>query len=231
MSASSEWNIEHGARCGRLENTRDDCYAAAWAVGAGAPQTATNNWLQVDLGWPRVIVGAMTQGRDNYTPLQCVSSYVLQYSNTTTNFVAVSNSFPNNAFPGNTDQDTVVTNFLTPTLARYWRFVPKTYINHQSMRVELLECLPPLNETTSACAQGIPLGMESNDIPESSLTASSSWPPTENRIYTNYGPQCARLNQFNRPDCKLAGGADAWAPNAASAGQWIQAGFRLVLLG
>eukprot|EP00058_Branchiostoma_floridae_P006901 XP_002592389.1 hypothetical protein BRAFLDRAFT_67254 [Branchiostoma floridae] len=103
-------------------------------------------------------------------------------------------------FPGNTDENTHVTNLLDNLIfAQYVRFLPQTWYRGMSMRVEILGC------STNICS--IPLGMETGAIPDDSITASSS-------MRAWYGPYRGRLNGVD------AGGS--WVSKYNNIRQWLQ---------
>ncbi|XP_019634978.1 PREDICTED: lactadherin-like [Branchiostoma belcheri] len=125
--------------CGNHEPYRGRLNGVA---GEGAWVVRTNTigeWLQVDLGEMKTVTGTIIQGRyHNY--YQWVTSYKLQYSVDGHSWItyASSDGFEE-VFPGNTDRNTPVTNLLdSPTDARYVRFLPQTWHNWMSMRVEVL---------------------------------------------------------------------------------------------
>ena len=81
MSASSQWNANHGASQGRLH------FQAA--SGKGGSWTARKNdihqWLQIDLGNQQTeVTGVATQGRNDQN--QWVTKYRLQYGEDGENF-------------------------------------------------------------------------------------------------------------------------------------------------
>lgn len=77
ISASTEWDFDHSANIGRLFKT---FRAGAWSAGINDG----NQWIQLDLGRRRIkVTRVATQGRYNG---QLVTTYKLQYSETTVNF-------------------------------------------------------------------------------------------------------------------------------------------------
>ncbi|XP_078665898.1 lactadherin-like [Branchiostoma floridae x Branchiostoma belcheri] len=120
-------------------------------VGAWAARTNTiGTWLQVDLGEMKTITGTIIQGRYNHH--QWVTSYKLQYSVDGLSWITYASSDGSGeVFPGNTDRNTPVTNLLDrPTDARYVRFLPQSWDDHMSMRVEVLGCSVNVTEMVDA---------------------------------------------------------------------------------
>eukprot|EP00058_Branchiostoma_floridae_P014629 XP_002600117.1 hypothetical protein BRAFLDRAFT_66626 [Branchiostoma floridae] len=157
---------------------------------------AIGQWLQVDLGEMKRVMGTIIQGR--FGIAQWATSYKLHYS---TNWITWTTYVGSNGlemvFPGNW---LPVTNLLdNPVDARYVRFVAQTWTWHIAMRVEIVGCnctaVPP------TCPRL--LGMESGAIPDGSITASSTYGP-------DYQPYGGRLN------------GNAWIPKYSLSGQWLQ---------
>ena len=74
ISASSEWDINHGARLARLNQRRTGRTMGAWSA-------RVNNhyqYLQVDLRVPMKVTSVATQGRSDAS--QWVTRYMLSYS-------------------------------------------------------------------------------------------------------------------------------------------------------
>ena len=81
LSASSEWDGNHGAYRGRLNIKRNGRLQGAWS----ARRNDANQWLQIDLFDENAkVTGVATQGRENHN--QWVTKYKLQYSNDGVNF-------------------------------------------------------------------------------------------------------------------------------------------------
>ena len=90
------------------------------------------SWLQVDLGNVYEIESVSTWGRESIAN-QWVTSYALQYSLDSFTFT----EYIGNPLTGNSDMTTEQQNFLTPNImARYLRFIPLSYNNWKSMRIE-----------------------------------------------------------------------------------------------
>ncbi|XP_078352789.1 uncharacterized protein LOC144637600 [Oculina patagonica] len=138
ITASSEWSENHAAKQGRLNFQQTGNTAGAWVAGTND----VNQWLQVDLGSQYFrVTGVATQGRNVWS--QWVTKYKLQYSNDKVNFRCYieQGQTTDKEFAGNEDRDTVVSHELNPPIrARYIRFVPVTWYDRISMRVELYGC-------------------------------------------------------------------------------------------
>ncbi|OWF47462.1 EGF-like repeat and discoidin I-like domain-containing protein 3 [Mizuhopecten yessoensis] len=106
------------------------------ASGYGWCGTSTNSWLQVDLGNMTTIYKVTTQG---YYRTQYTSSYTLSYSTDGNTFHKVNDTNGNeHTFSANT---AVLTYTLpTPTVARFIRFHPKSFIRLPCLKVELYGC-------------------------------------------------------------------------------------------
>ena len=74
ISASSQWDGNHGARQGRLHYKKLPGTSGSWSSRAND----LNQWFQVDLGQYTTVTGIATQGRQRYD--QYVTAYKLQYS-------------------------------------------------------------------------------------------------------------------------------------------------------
>ena len=74
MTASSSYNVFHGAFLARLHRTRTGRYMGAWV----ARIRNSNQWLQVALGRPMTITGIATQGRHDAN--QWVTRYLVAFS-------------------------------------------------------------------------------------------------------------------------------------------------------
>ncbi|XP_072175756.1 lactadherin-like [Diadema setosum] len=189
LSASTKYghHESHGPGRGRLHLTHvpGDIYlAGAWcAAQRGLP----NQWFQVDLQSPHRIVGIATQGRSEFD--QWVTSYKVMCSADGTTFNPVeeicNTSGNDTTFQGNMDRNTVVYNALPrPQNCQSVRVAPLTYHHHTCMRLEVYEQTPGVPDDV------VPLGMESGEIPDSSLEvfgstglSAKSWRLNRNNVY------------------------------------------------
>ena len=74
LSASSEWDRNHGAKRGRLNIAKQGSLPAAWS----SRRNDQNQWIQIDLRTHYTKVTAVaTQGRGDWD--QWVTKYRLQY--------------------------------------------------------------------------------------------------------------------------------------------------------
>ncbi|XP_028518426.1 lactadherin [Exaiptasia diaphana] len=110
-------------------------------IGGWAPDAPyLNQFIQVDLGNRTVITKVATQGRAELTYNQFTSEYSLSYSDDATDWKDYEGDCVK-IFPGNTDQNTVVTNeFEVPIIARYVRLIVKSWTSHAFIRMELYGC-------------------------------------------------------------------------------------------
>ena len=74
LTASSQFNNDHGAHRGRLNMQKEGSKRGGWI----SRHRNLNQWLQVDLGIVTTVSGVATQGRADYP--QIVTKYKLEYS-------------------------------------------------------------------------------------------------------------------------------------------------------
>jgi hypothetical protein len=74
MSASSVWDVDHGAENGRLHFQKNGRKTGAWS----ALRNNAHQWLGVDFGKIAKVTRVSTQSRHDYN--QWVTSYTLEYS-------------------------------------------------------------------------------------------------------------------------------------------------------
>jgi len=122
-------------------------YSSVWdnnAIGTGharsmldslqAWSAATNSvgqWMQVDLGATKKIVGTVVQGRANLD--QWITKYKVRYSTNGSSWRDVPGEFA-----GNIDRHTKRRTSFTAVSARYVRFVVQSWHKHISMRAGVL---------------------------------------------------------------------------------------------
>ncbi|PFX33163.1 Neuropilin-2 [Stylophora pistillata] len=194
ISASSRMNDNSTPRQARLNFIEQGSKQGGWSSRVNDHKS----WLQVDLGGYTTVTGVATQGRNSSILRQWITTYTLHFSYDEVIFQLYKepNEMSAKVFQGNQDGDTVVYNkLISPITARYIRLLPVTWHNHISLRMELYGC--------RGCSS--PLGMESQVISDSQITASTS----ASRWY--YGSaKSARLN--------LGG----WIAYGATHRQWLQ---------
>ncbi|XP_078346340.1 uncharacterized protein LOC144631705 isoform X1 [Oculina patagonica] len=196
ISASSEWDGNHGASNARLHRVR-----AGWKTGAWSSKANDKSqWIQVDLRGMFKVTKIVTQGRQDYA--QWVTQYKVSYSTDGVHF-----NFQNKVYQANSDQNSVVVNTLeAPIEARFVRLNPQQWHGHISLRMELYGC-----SVISDCAS--PMGMENKLLPNYAITASSKWDG-------NHGPTNARLYHMAG-----GGKTGAWSARTNDKSQWIQVDF------
>lgn len=189
LSASSEWDINHGAKRGRLNIKRNGPLRGAWS----SRRNDQNQWIQIDLLTSYTAVrGVATQGRDDWN--QWVTKYRLQYGNDGENFefytVAAGQSAIKD-FGGNKDRHTIVFHKLRAVFARFIRILPRSWHGHVSMRTELYGC-PALVENMDLNGDGFASQSEvesfglkwKGDVEEFDLNADGKLSPEESKIMT-----------------------------------------------
>ncbi|CAH3166795.1 unnamed protein product [Porites lobata] len=152
ISASSEWDNNHGAERARLNGRRINLKRGAWS----SRYNILGQWLQVDLEKYTTVTGLATQGRSDED--QWVTKYRMQYSDDGVSFYLYTEPGvgPQKLFDGNYDRNTIVHQKLSwPIRARCIRILPEAWTGHISLRMELYGC--------PACED--PLGMESEAFP------------------------------------------------------------------
>ncbi|CAH3127335.1 unnamed protein product [Pocillopora meandrina] len=195
--ASSEYDGNHAAKQGRLNFLAVPGKAGSWS----SRTNDANQWIQVKLPSNTKISRLSTQGRNAFN--QWVTKYQLMYSEDGLNFHYYherGQSSPKE-FQGNSDSETIVYHELNPPIeARYVRLRPTAWHNHISLRMELYGC--------EVCVQA--LGMESGDIVDAQITASSEF-------NGNHAATQGRLNFLAVP-----GKAGSWSARTNDVNQWLQ---------
>ncbi|CAB4026958.1 Hypothetical predicted protein [Paramuricea clavata] len=136
ITASSQWDSNHGPKNARLFFTARNGRSGAWST---RPNNL-NQWLQIDFKGQTVVVGISTQGRED-AGSQWVTTYMLYYSINGVSFFPYKNVGQVKVFNGNTDKHSVVHNVISPPIvARYIRLEPKSWNGHISLRVEFYGC-------------------------------------------------------------------------------------------
>ncbi|XP_031561718.1 coagulation factor V-like [Actinia tenebrosa] len=192
----------HPTGYGRLQWTK---YAGYQAWASTVPP-GPNQWLQIDLGQMKFVTAIATQGR-HMSHNQWVTSYSFSYSNDNTLWTEYKENGVKKVFAGNIDKETVVRHVLSSIIyARFVRFDTITWNNHISMRVEVYSF-----RRDSPAA----LGMESEEIPNNQITASTQYNAA-------VPPRAGRLNYQLLGTC--------WSPRVLGAGQWLKVGFGHTML-
>jgi len=202
FTASTYYSAAYLPNRGRL-NLLPSGGKSCWA----AKQNNANQWLQVKLGRMFNVRGVATQGRHDGD--QWVKSYSVSYTADDFNWVFIRENSQVKTFLANSDRTTVIKHFFSPDtriFARSIRFHPKAWHGHVSMRVEIYGC-----EEARSCF--LPLGMESGHLPDSALSASTSY-------NANHIPQFSRLNKI-----PASGKAGAWSSSKNDGNQWLQVYF------
>lgn len=206
FSASSahgnNWGY-YGPQTGRLHSNIN------W--GAWIPQhNRAGEWVQVDLGSPRVVGAIATQGRagGGYWTTQYSISYSDDGANWREHVDDCNQDAQKNTFVGNENHYEVVKNQLvTPFKARYVRLTVVSFGPNgwPALRWELFAPEAPSHRL------GRPLGVSNPAIiPNSQITASSA----HGNNWSYYGPGNARLSRHIN-----WGG---WIPQYNSDGEWVQ---------
>eukprot|EP00057_Strongylocentrotus_purpuratus_P014292 XP_011668766.1 PREDICTED: uncharacterized protein LOC590339 [Strongylocentrotus purpuratus] len=212
MTASTQYDSNTGPRRARLNLPVTGVLKGGWS----ALTLDQSQWLQVDLRGTYRVTGIITQGRADAN--EWVTSYNVAHSLNGINFniiqIAASQQKKYSsyltflrAFTGNSDRTTQVTNYFSPPLTtRFIRVLPTMWFGHISLRMELLGAGP----VAAILKDHVPLGLESNVIPDSSLTASSEF-------NADQGAKRGRLNL-----ARVGSLRGAWSALVNNANQWIQ---------
>ena len=165
--ASSAVDVEFKAANARLFHPE-----ACWTASSQDPEP----WIQVDLERPKLLRGLATQG--NPVKTEFVTHYRVKYSLDGLVWHSVE-CMGKDLLPGNDDADTVHSNlFDAPVLARYVRVEPASWHAEPSLRMEVF-----------ASDVGQPLGLESGQLLDKSLSSSTMLHPK----------RAAKLGRLNNP--------------------------------
>ncbi|XP_066270910.1 uncharacterized protein [Branchiostoma lanceolatum] len=174
------------------------------------PNKRIGEWLQVDVGEIKRVMGTILQGSGR-TWGAWVRSYKLQFSE---DGICWTTYGSEKVFPGNTNADSPVTNLLDYAVdARYVRFVVQSWNYYIAMRVEILVCKPDFNiaqgktaaqsSTQSGMVAGLAVdGNTAGDYYENTCTHTGQW-VNEPRWRVDLGQSytIGRVVIFNRQDC------------------------------
>uniref|UniRef100_A0A8C5N8D4 ferroxidase n=1 Tax=Gouania willdenowi TaxID=441366 RepID=A0A8C5N8D4_GOUWI len=169
--------------------------------------TETNNsWIQVDFQRPVVISQVATQGAKEMFQSVFVSKYSISYSLDRRKWIFYKGDSRDfrKVFIGNQDAYETKTNtFFPPLVGRFIRLHPITWNKMATVRMEFYGC------ELDGCS--VPLGMESGQIEDRRITASSTF---TNWYSRSWKPSLARLNK--------QGTINAWQAKYNDMNQWLQ---------
>ncbi|KAL9982723.1 hypothetical protein ACROYT_G004806 [Oculina patagonica] len=204
ITASSEYNINHGKNRVRLNTVETGNYQGAWCPRFNIP----GEWIQINLRKITKVTRIVTQGRQDYG--QWVKTYKVCYGQKLDGFCEPIDQ----VFVGNTDKNTPVSRtFTKPIYARFVRILPLTWYSRNCMRLELYGCKEGFTPVPGpVCMES--LGMETGKIPDSDITASSHY-----NIYSL--PKFSRLNLVAVSSHTYG----CWASKASDLNQWLQVKF------
>ncbi|XP_078346313.1 uncharacterized protein LOC144631689 isoform X2 [Oculina patagonica] len=204
MKSSSDYNQYFGPERSRLNKVKEGSFYGGWA----SKHADVGQWLQIDLGKITKVTRIATQGRQDAN--WWVTKFTLSYSDG-----AKFKSYKNGEeIKGNMDRNTAEGRILDqPIIARYIRIHPKTWSGHICMRVELFGCRKGFTPGETEKCKKI-LGMQNYQIPDSALSASTSY------NINSMGPANGRLH-FQAKSGKYG----AWAVSKNDQFQWFAVDF------
>ncbi|XP_074090220.1 lactadherin isoform X2 [Macrotis lagotis] len=167
-----------------------------------------NPWIQVNLLRKMRITGIMTQGASRTGSSEYLRTFKVSYSNDghIFKFIQEPTHFRDQVFIGNVDNNGLKTNIFDPPLVtQFVRIMPVVCRRACTLRFELFGC------ELSGCSQ--PLGMKSEIIPDSSITASSTF-KTLGMSSWSWHPYYARLDK--------QGKSNAWTAQNRENTEWLQ---------
>ncbi|RMC11881.1 hypothetical protein DUI87_11008 [Hirundo rustica rustica] len=167
--------------------------------------TADRHTFQVDFRRQVLLTGIQTQGAKQFFKSLYIQKYFLVYSKDkrTWNTFKGDSSPTGKIFEGNSNAYEIKENIIDPPIiARYIRLYPTEFYNRPTLRMELLGC------EVDGCS--LPLGMESGEIKNTQITASS----TKTSWFNTWDASLARLNQ--------SGKMNAWRAKWNNNQQWLQ---------
>ncbi|KAM6310335.1 coagulation factor V [Aegotheles albertisi] len=162
-------------------------------------------WIQVDFQRQVLLTGIQTQGAKQFLRSLYVQKFFIVYSKDKRKWSTFKGGgYPaQKIFEGNSDAYGIKENIIDPPIiARYLRVYPTEAYNRPTLRMEFLGC------EVDGCS--LPLGMESGEIKNSQITASSvktSW-------FNTWDSSLARLNQNGK--------INAWRAKLNNKQQWLQ---------
>ncbi|EDL07075.1 milk fat globule-EGF factor 8 protein, isoform CRA_a [Mus musculus] len=164
-------------------------------------------WIQVNLLRKMRVSGVMTQGASRAGRAEYLKTFKVAYSLDGRKFEFIQDeSGGDKEFLGNLDNNSLKVNMFNPTLeAQYIRLYPVSCHRGCTLRFELLGC------ELHGCSE--PLGLKNNTIPDSQMSASSSYKTWNLRAFGWY-PHLGRLDN--------QGKINAWTAQSNSAKEWLQ---------
>ncbi|XP_063066766.1 macrophage mannose receptor 1, partial [Engraulis encrasicolus] len=111
------------------------------------PSTASNSWIQVDLGASKKVTGVVVQGCP--TADHWITKFKIQTSTDGTSWTDY--TADGGVFPGSVDRTTPETQLLgTPVSVRYVRVLPVEWNGQAGLRFDILGCMPDYAVTCSS---------------------------------------------------------------------------------
>ncbi|XP_021022622.1 lactadherin isoform X2 [Mus caroli] len=165
-------------------------------------------WIQVNLLRKMRVSGVMTQGASRAGRAEYLKTFKVAYSldGRKFQFIQDESGTGDKEFLGNLDNNSLKVNMFNPTLeAQYIRLYPVSCHRGCTLRFELLGC------ELHGCSE--PLGLKNNTIPDSQMSASSSYKTWNLRAFGWY-PHLGRLDN--------QGKINAWTAQSNSAKEWLQ---------
>lgn len=164
-------------------------------------------WIQVNLLRKMRVSGVMTQGASRAGRAEYLKTFKVAYSLDGRKFEFIQDeSGGDKEFLGNLDNNSLKVNMFNPTLeAQYIKLYPVSCHRGCTLRFELLGC------ELHGCSE--PLGLKNNTIPDSQMSASSSYKTWNLRAFGWY-PHLGRLDN--------QGKINAWTAQSNSAKEWLQ---------
>lgn len=165
-------------------------------------------WIQVNLLRKMRVSGVVTQGASRAGKAEYLKTFKVAYSldGRKFEFIQDESGTRDKEFLGNQDNNSLKINMFNPTLeTQYLRLYPVSCHRGCTLRFELLGC------ELHGCSE--PLGLKNNTIPDSQITASSSYKMWNLRAFGWY-PHLGRLDN--------QGKINAWTAQSNSAKEWLQ---------
>ncbi|CAH7339000.1 lactadherin isoform X1 [Phodopus roborovskii] len=165
-------------------------------------------WIQVNLLRKMRVSGVITQGASRAGKAEYLQTFKVAYSLDGRKFQFIQNASGSGdkEFLGNVDNNGLKVNMFSPSLeAQYIRLYPGSCYRACTLRFELLGC------ELNGCSE--PLGLKNNSIPDSKITASSSYKTWNLRAFGWY-PHYGRLD--------MQGKINAWTAQTNSNKEWLQ---------